>query len=508
MQAVSMSRIGVEDKVVLDCEPASGCGGSDLPSIALQGSHESDTLTGAAHPGVRRVLVIASRFPPVASVGAIRVRKFVKYLPLHGWQATVITGAMRRQRPSCHDVRRAADYESLLDLPYALPVHRLSPVWDNWPAYAARWLSGAMGRIARGMGLSPPNLNSRLLWRFRRLHDRGAFPDRGIWRLPAVLAMAAQLHRRHHFDAIYTSGMPFSDHLIGLAVHELLRRPWLADFRDPWVEYIHWKQWDSRTGRRMTELAESAVMRRAKFIISVNDPMTRRFRERYGDSIGRKCVTIPNGFDPSDYGPCEREGRSAEFRMLYAGSLYGQRSPERALGAWRAFIAGTPGSEKRARFEFAGRPGPFAAMLEKAGADGTVRVLGMLSHTQAARAMRCADVNVVLLPQTAGGDNDTTAKIYECLGSGRPLLAVVPPGGAAATELREMPGVWLCAPDDVEGIGRAIRDLYLRWLSGGLGEIQRGRRLDAMTRQRQAARLAALLNSATRCPRPVERGTR
>ena len=32
----------------------------------------------------------------------------------------------------------------------------------------------------------------------------------------------------------------------------MIRRPWLADFRDPWVEYIHWKQWQSPLGRKLT----------------------------------------------------------------------------------------------------------------------------------------------------------------------------------------------------------------------------------------------------------------
>ena len=36
--------------------------------------------------------------------------------------------------------------------------------------------------------------------------------------------LAVRLHRRFRFDAIFSSGMPFSDHVIALVVHRLLRR--------------------------------------------------------------------------------------------------------------------------------------------------------------------------------------------------------------------------------------------------------------------------------------------
>ena len=57
----------------------------------------------------RKVLVIASRFPPVASVGAIRIRKFAKYLREFGWEPIVITGAMRADTQNSHDARRAIE---------------------------------------------------------------------------------------------------------------------------------------------------------------------------------------------------------------------------------------------------------------------------------------------------------------------------------------------------------------------------------------------------------------
>ncbi len=446
--------------------------------------------------GLRRVLIVASRFPPVASVGATRVRKFAKYLRRFGWDPIVITGATRRAEPSAHDARRATDHESLIDLPADLAVHRLSAVLDNWPGFAARRCAAVLARWTRPMGADESSWSSLLKWRLQRLHDRLSFPDRGIWRLPAAVQLVMKLHRRHRFDAVFSSGMPFSDHLVGLAIHAAIRRPWLADFRDPWVEYIHWQQWHSGGGRRLTRWAESAVVQRAAWVISVNEYMTRRFQTRYASRVGNKFVTIANGFDPSDF-PLENEqAPNRQFTLMDAGSLDRTRSPQTLLTAFRRFLEEVPGSREHARFDFAGRPGPHVDELHRASDDGRIRYLGMLPHAQALRAMASADVNVVILPNLPGSENDTTAKLYECLGSGRAILGAVPLDGAAAAALREHEGVSLCDPDDVEGLTNAIVSMYRRWLSGDLQPHRLSTRLRPLTREYQTQQLAACLDAA------------
>ncbi len=444
----------------------------------------------------RKVLVIASRFPPVASVGATRVRKFVKYLGRFGWDAVVITGAMRRGGGSMSDGRRATDHESLIDLPPEIHVHRLSGVLDNWPNIVSRVTGAWLSRATGPLGLDEAWWSARLKWRLQRLHDRLSFPDRGIWRFCGAVKAALRLHRLHRFDAIFSSGMPFSDHLVGLAVRSLIRLPWLVDFRDPWVEYIHWQQWQSDWGHRLTKWCESAVVRKASFVVSVNGRMTRRFSHRYGRRHRSKFVTIANGFDPADFPPHVRRRPRTCFRLLHAGSLYKTRSPQKVLEAFRRFIREVPGSVRHARFEFAGRPGPHMEEFNRPEDHGTIQYVGHLSHAKALEAMTTADVNVILLPNLPGSNGDTTAKLYECLGCGRPILAAIPLDGAAADELRGFGDVWMRDPDDVDGLVEALRDLYRAWLSDGLERNRPAHGLKPMTRIYQAGQLATLFGAA------------
>ncbi len=444
----------------------------------------------------RKVLVIASRFPPVASVGATRIRKFAKYLPEFGWDPVIITGAARKGDLTLQDARRASDFESLADLPIEVPIHRLGAALDHWPTFLARAAAKKFALLTDLFGFDEHRWTGALKWRFQCMHDAVAFPDRGIWRLPSTVRLALRLHRQHNFDAIFSTGMPFSDHVTAMVIQSLIRRPWLADFRDPWVEYIHWQQWQSESGRRLTTAAESAVIRKAAFVISVNDHMTSRFAGRYRRVPSAKFATIANGYDPADFPPVSERRAASGFRMLYAGSLYGARKPTTMLAAFRKFLDDTPGSRRHAVFDFAGRPGPHVEELLEASDAGNVRYLGMLPHGKALEAIASADVNVIILPNLPGSANDSTAKLYECLGSGRAILAAVPPEGAAAQELRRFNGVKLCDPDNVEEISHAIAEYYRAWLSGGLTVNRSASSLADVTRRRQSGQLVALLNAA------------
>ena len=61
-----------------------------------------------------------------------------------------------------------------------------------------------------------------------------------------------------------------------------------------------------------------------------------------------------------------------------------------------------------------------------------------------------------------------SGKVFEYLAAERPILALVPPDGAAARLLDETGASVVVAPEDVEGTVRALTDLRDRWRAGAL----------------------------------------
>ena len=58
--------------------------------------------------------------------------------------------------------------------------------------------------------------------------------------------------------------------------------------------------------------------------------------------------------------------------------------------------------------------------------------------------------------------------IVKYLAAERPILAAVPPDGAAAELIRETGAGIVAAPDDVQGLGEALGELHSRWKAGTL----------------------------------------
>ena len=73
------------------------------------------------------------------------------------------------------------------------------------------------------------------------------------------------------------------------------------------------------------------------------------------------------------------------------------------------------------------------------------------------------------MPDSDGsGQGVLTGNIFEYLAAERPILAVVPPDGAAAQLVRDTGAGIVTAPDDTAAIREALVDLHRRWQAGSL----------------------------------------
>src|SRR5262249_30247054 len=78
-------------------------------------------------------------------------------------------------------------------------------------------------------------------------------------------------------------------------------------------------------------------------------------------------------------------------------------------------------------------------------------------HRRSLELQRDSEALLLLIPDAAGrGRGVLSGKVFEYLAAGRPILAVVPPDGAAAELIRETGAGAVVAPDDVDGIEREL----------------------------------------------------
>jgi len=231
-----------------------------------------------------KLLVIANPFPPSGPIGwSVRARKWCQYLPRHGWEPTVLTGPFHYQ-VKC-------------------------PPLDSVQV---------VGKASDALSRPIPR------WAFLQRLQKYTVPDPYVLRwLPLAVANGRSLIRQKNFDAILSSSPVNTCHLVALALHRQTMKPWIADFRDPWVGNSRvtrpaWAEW-------LNERQEAMVIRRSTVVTCAAAAHLEQLRQGYPECAG-KLVFLPNGFDPTDFLEVEPICPSdAAFNLLHAGHISGWR---------------------------------------------------------------------------------------------------------------------------------------------------------------------------------------
>ncbi len=201
-------------------------------------------------------------------------------------------------------------------------------------------------------------------------------------------------------------------------------------------------------------------------------------------------VTIANGCDFDDFAGLEHRS-SPRFRITHAGSFFGRRDPRPFLTA-----LAESGLDVVARFAGDFRPAD-REWAEGLGLGDRLELIPYLPRRRSLELQRDSEALLLLIPDAAGrGRGVLSGKVFEYLAAERPILAAVPPDGAAAALIRETGAGVVTPPDDVPAIRTALEGLHERWRAGRLD----GTPLGPETRQRLAREtrveeLAELLRS-------------
>jgi len=426
-----------------------------------------------------RLLLVAFYFPPTGGGGVQRTLKFCKFLPEFGVDVHVLAP---------DDAKWFARDEPLLSqIPETTTVHR------------ARFLGPAAtshADVIRGRGRL-----GRAAAEARFAYQRVLLPDKAApWMATAVPA-GSRIVRREHIDVIMSTSPPTSMHLVAEAIATATRRPFVADFRDSWLDNPHrrYDQAGVRAKRAVLKRMAGSVAHRAAALTAATSSIAQEL-SAYDRRAAAKTTVIENGADFDDFeGLDHRPGD--RFTIVHAGAFFGQRSPRPFLLALKALLERRP--ELRdgvlARFigEFRGEDREWARGL---GIDGAWEETGFLPYADSIAAQRAADAVLLLIPHADGrGDTVLTGKVFEYIASGRPILAAVPPQGAAANLVRGIDAGEVADPDDPDAISRALEELIDRRASGGLpDQLYSHQTRERLSRRSRARELATVLEEAAR----------
>lgn len=409
---------------------------------------------------MRKVLMIAYTFPPRGGSGVQRTAKFAKYLPVFGWQPIILTVS--------NPPLREADPSLLEELPDDLWVYRAPDFDGNFLKRTVDKLFSRNAQYSPKLGSEPSRLTTPTKGKVRRAWQGFIatwllIPDTCIRWFPSALWIGLRIVKQ--CDIIYSTSDPFTNHLVAYFLHKLSGKPWVADYRDPWTQYVVYQR-RSRLRSRIDALLEEVLLKSPDKIIVTCAATAKGFRDLYPFLSRDKFVEITNGFDAEDFDQ-PVDSYFDGFTIGYTGRFDDKKNASSSfLQALKVLRCEHPELASEIQVVFAGSFGQQSRVLLKEwGLQEMVRPLGYVLHRESVKLLTKFRVLLLTLNDEPGIDLTYPGKLFEYLAAGKTILALVPEG-ATANLIRSLNAGLIVPPNDVEGIKEAIIDLYKYYKEG------------------------------------------
>lgn len=423
------------------------------------------------HSQMRRVLLIAYYFPPIAATGGMRPLNFCRHLASYGWAPQVLATDHGSALPP-HAVDRELldrvppDVE-VIRVPHPNPLgrllgfrERLGQLLTQGRTSSPTMVAGSPVRTQESAKGSTSSIRACLRFLTDALLE---FPDPQChWYRPAVRALA-KMPAQERPHVIWATCGPWTSLLVGKRLAQAFNIPFIADFRDPWIG--GYELFSSKLLREKSKSLERGVCAAAARVILNTEELRLRFCSVYPE-WQHKFVTITNGYaeelrsvssSQGNLGAIARtEGVGAPtLELCHFGTVYGNRSPIALFRAIQELSDEGMVSASRLRLRFVGAwdvNDSDCIQLAKALEErGVLRLIPPVSHQECLQEMARSDVLLILQPDYP---LQVPAKIYEYIVAGRPLLVI---GGEGATaNLVQRHRLGRCCPNTVQEIKRTL----------------------------------------------------
>ncbi|MEM3541460.1 MAG: hypothetical protein QXF86_04610 [Candidatus Bilamarchaeaceae archaeon] len=371
---------------------------------------------------VKKILIISYSYPPVNAPAAQMPYFVAKHIKKHGWDTVILTA-------------KYPDSSLSYSLWGGCEIGVIKAF--NFIISPFRKLHGKIYGESFPQGRFANKFFKKIL---NFIHDLCLIPDKGITWLPfAVFKGFLILLSDKEIKVILSTAPLWTNHIVALILKKIFKLPWLASFRDYF--YIeNFENEGSKWRRKVFKTLESCILKNANVITFVTESLLKRYCQFY-PFISRKSVTIHNGFEPSEFTNNAEDLVSKPLTIFYSGTSYrGERSIlpllltlERALehgivntSDISIIIAG-PMEDASVYSSF-----NFLKISE------SIKFLGTLSRREVLKLMKSSHLLLLLVPRSNKFSHVLPIKLFEYVGSQRPILAFAPQDSEAARFISEL----------------------------------------------------------------------
>ena len=177
---------------------------------------------------------------------------------------------------------------------------------------------------------------------------------------------------------------------------------------------------------------EEAVLRTATRIVTVCRGVKIDLLSRHPEFDDSRWSIITNGYDPNDFQKIRKKPPNDRITFTYTGSMYGDRRPEALIRALEGLAEKGIDVESLICVRIVGRIGtPIIDRIESSRVKGCFELISYVTHEKSLEYLVNSNFCLLIIDDQPGEWGILTGKLFEYIGSGRPILAFAPEGDAA-----------------------------------------------------------------------------
>lgn len=344
---------------------------------------------------MKKILILAYRYPPQSGIGSVRPSKLVKYLTADGYSPDVIS--------VCHG---SAPDDGVIRIPHG----RLAEKLLSRRRTPAAPQAGESPRRKSPVSAVKKSVHNLIYHYYISIDYYLNFK---------------KYYRSHRFDfekydVVLSTALPAAVIFCAQYLKKKLPRVrWICDFRDPLVCPEQFPRWENRINRFL----QNRACKKADTVVTVSEGF---FARICSECFSDKSYIIPNGFDREDIAEISSVPDTG-FSFAYTGVLYGSKRDLSPLFTALNELC----SEGKIDIDdisllYAGTEGTiFKNAAEKSGLGGCVTDLGLVSREESIKLQRSSRFLILATWNTPAEQGVFPGKILEYMVCERPVIALV-----------------------------------------------------------------------------------
>ena len=373
-----------------------------------------------------KILFITYFFAPYNCIGAVRTTRTVEKLIEMGHDVRVIT---------------AKDQHLIKNLSSEVPEKKI--IRTRWadlekPIYS---LLGHSNVLSLKSNIHKKSFKSILLNFLNGIFQRViSIPDKHIgWYFHAVHESKRTINAGWVPDVIFASATPYTSLMIAKNISKYFGIPWVGELRDLWADNHYGYGW--WVDRKIEQL----TLKTASALVTVSNPLNEILQKKYPKI---KVSTILNAYDKKDFSNEYEIKSNSKLNIVYTGAIYsGKRDPSPLFEALNLHKS----LQNFFNIDFYGNDlGYVSSLIEKYNLHDCVKVHGSVSRNEALQYQKKSSVLLLLTWDNPNEKGVLTGKLFEYIGSSKPILSIGAIEDTASTLIKENSfGVATNTPEEI-----------------------------------------------------------